>query len=108
MYIVQVGRHVLFKNNTFYAANLILRLAFDGRLLLSMKPRGYYAQKAVSTGIVKRIEREKLSEPEDEEVSDESDDSAEGKSHMASVASANAFALLQDDDDNLDDDEEES
>ena len=30
--------------DAYRAANYILRMAFDGRILMSMKPRGYYQQ----------------------------------------------------------------
>jgi protein required for attachment to host cells len=76
------------------AANQILRLANDGRILLSFKPPGFFTTTKYELLKMREIEaQEKEEDEEDSDVSDESDESDQDNSPLKTT---NIFDALGD------------
>ena len=114
--------------DAYRAANYILRMAFDGRILMSMKPRGYYQQlqgeeederaqaevdmeaedeEDEEDGAAEEDEEEDEDEEEEEEEEEDSNDAGKGRSNAKpTFHSKNPFALLGGDHDEAEESEE--
>ncbi|CAM0136697.1 unnamed protein product [Umbelopsis sp. WA50703] len=82
--------------DVYRAANTILRLANDGRILLSFKPPGFFTSTKYELLKMREIEaREALEETDD--GSDEESDDSDGSDHFqAPTTTSNIFDALQD------------
>ncbi|KAJ2958690.1 hypothetical protein NQZ79_g5712 [Umbelopsis isabellina] len=82
--------------DVYRAANVILRLANDGRILLSFKPPGFFTSTKYELLKMREIEaREALGETDDES-GEESDESDESDHFEGPTTTSNIFDALQD------------
>ncbi|KAI8068633.1 hypothetical protein BC940DRAFT_298669 [Gongronella butleri] len=92
--------------DAYRAANAILRLTCDGRILLSFKPPGFftttkYEQKRVEEADRQRERRDEHASEDDHDASDdESDDDDDQPGTGLSVTQGGMFSVLADDDNN--------
>ncbi|KAI8854599.1 P-loop containing nucleoside triphosphate hydrolase protein [Chytridium lagenaria] len=91
--------------DVYRAANLLLRMANDGRLLMCFRPPGFFAG---GGKVVEGLERVRWEEEEEGDVEDEvEDDDDDEEEEEEVVRRVNAFALLDEDDDGDEDDDED-
>lgn len=85
-----------YNNALVSAANVILRLANDGRILLSFKPPGFFTSTKYELLKMREIEAREALEETDDESGEESDESDENDHFEGPTTTSNIFDALQD------------
>lgn len=83
-------------NSLILAANVILRLANDGRILLSFKPPGFFTSTKYELLKMREIEAREALEETDDESGEERDESDESDHFDGPTTTSNIFDALQD------------
>lgn len=82
--------------DVYRAANVILRLANDGRILLSFKPPGFFTSTKYELLKMREIEAREALEETDDESGEERDESDESDHFDGPTTTSNIFDALQD------------